>query len=169
MNLIIENDSPDNNHKILKINEHIRNKNPIIIYFYKDDCPYCVETTKEWNKIPFSKFKNKQNLIIAKINKILFDKFNNIGEPAKTYPNIRYIHNNKVYTFTKEGSDRNSVTLENWMNKLYSTTNKKVQFPENNYKYNKILRKQTPFHKRASYSKTLKNYFKKHNKTKTRY
>jgi thiol-disulfide isomerase/thioredoxin len=165
MNLIIENDSPDNNHKFLKINEHIRNKYPIVIYFYKDGCPYCIETTKEWNKIPP---QNKQNLLVVKINKLFFDKFNNIGEPAKTYPNIRYVHNNKVFVFKKEGIDRNAVSLERWINQLYSMTNKKVHFPENNHKYNKILRKQTPFHKPVLRSKTFKHHPKKHNKTRSK-
>ena len=55
------------------------------------------------------------------------------------------------------------------MNQIYSTTNKKVQIPENNKNYNKILRKQTPFHKNVLRSKTFKHHhIKKHNKTRSR-
>ena len=34
--LIIENDTIENNSKIKQINEHIRNKKPAVIYFYKE-------------------------------------------------------------------------------------------------------------------------------------
>jgi len=162
MNLNIEN---ENDSKIIKINEHIRNKNPIVIYFYKDGCPYCIETTKEWNKIPI---QNKQNLLVVKINKLLFHKINNIGEAAKTYPNIRYVHNHKVFHFKKEGIDRNAESLEKWINQIYSMTNKKVHFSEHNNKYHKILRNQTPFHNRVLHTKTYKNRHKKNNKTRHR-
>ena len=112
--LIIENDIPENNSKINHINEHIRNKKPVVIYFYKEGCPFCERTTPEWDKLPNYLSQNKE-LLVVRINKEYYDKLQSVGEKPALYPNIRYVHNSHINTFKKEGDERNAKNLAMWI------------------------------------------------------
>jgi thiol-disulfide isomerase/thioredoxin len=112
--LIVENDTGENNSKIQKINEHVRNKKPVVIYFYKDGCPFCENTTPEWNKLP-NYLSSENNLLVTRINKLLYEKLHSIGEKPSLYPNIRYINGSYIDTFKKEGEERNAKNLAMWI------------------------------------------------------
>jgi len=112
--LIIENDTPENMSKINHINQHIRNKKPVVIYFYKEGCPFCKRTTPEWDKLPNYLSQNK-DLLVVRINKEYYDKLQSVGEKPALYPNIRYVHGSHINTFKKEGDERNAKNLAIWI------------------------------------------------------
>ena len=112
--LIIESDTLENNSKIQQINQHIRNKKPVVIYFYKEGCPFCERTTPEWDKLPNYLSQNK-DLLIVRINKLLYEKLHYIGVKPSLYPNIRYISGSHIDIFKKEGDDRNAKNLAMWI------------------------------------------------------
>ena len=123
--LIIENNNPENISKIQQLNQHIRNKNPAVIYFYKDGCPFCERTTPEWDNLP-NHLSKENDLLVARINKLLFDKFNSIGEKPALYPNIRYINGSNIDTFKKEGDERNTKNLAMWIQQHHKSTQPKI-------------------------------------------
>jgi len=112
--LIIENDTPENMSKINHINQHIRNKKPVVIYFYKEGCPFCERTTPEWDKLPNYLSQNK-DLLVVRINKEYYDKLQSVGEKPALYPNIRYVYGSHIDTFKKEGDERNAKNLATWI------------------------------------------------------
>jgi thiol-disulfide isomerase/thioredoxin len=123
--LIIENNNPENISKIQQLNQHIRNKKPAVIYFYKDGCPFCERTTPEWDNLP-NHLSKENDLLVARINKLLFDKFNSIGEKPALYPNIRYINGSNIDTFKKEGDERNTKNLAMWIQQHHKSTQPKI-------------------------------------------
>lgn len=112
--LIIENDTIENNSKIQQINEHIRNKKPAVIYFYKEGCPFCERTTPEWDKLHNYLSQNK-DLLVVRINKLLYEKLHYIGDNPTLYPNIRYVRGSHIDIFKKEGDERNAKNLAMWI------------------------------------------------------
>jgi hypothetical protein len=114
---IENNTEPNNILSIQKINNNINRKKPIVLYFYMDDCPYCITTTKEWNQIP--KHINREilddELLAIRINQLLFTNLNNVGEKPRSFPNIRYINGNTITQYNKEGVDRNASDLTKWI------------------------------------------------------
>jgi thiol-disulfide isomerase/thioredoxin len=155
--LIIENDTPENNFKIQQINQHIRNNKPVVIYFYKDGCPFCERTTPEWDKLPNYLSKN-DNLLVARINKVLYDKVQSVGDKPMLYPNIRYVHGSHINTFKKEGDERNSKNLSLWIQQ---------QQPKSHSMHKPIYSIKRPIHnflKKPKYKKSLKKIKRKYNK-----
>jgi thiol-disulfide isomerase/thioredoxin len=112
--LIIENDTPENNYKIKQLNQHITSKKPVVIYFYKEGCPFCDRTTPEWDKLPNYLSKNN-DLLVVRMNKLLYEKLQSVGDKPALYPNIRYVNGSRIDTFKKEGDERNAKNLALWI------------------------------------------------------
>jgi thiol-disulfide isomerase/thioredoxin len=146
--IIIENDTPENNSKIQKINHHVRNNKHIVIYFYKDGCPFCEKTTPEWDKLSNYLPTITNDLLFLRINKLLYEKLQSIGEKPMLYPNIRYVHGSHIDTFKKEGDERNSKNLASWILQQLSISKKQPQ---------------SKFLKKPKYKKSIKK-IKRNNK-----
>lgn len=167
--LIIENDTPENNSKINHINQHIRNKKPVVIYFYKEGCPFCERTTPEWDKLPNYLSQNK-DLLVVRINKEYYDKLQSVGEKPALYPNIRHVHDSHINTFKKEGDERNAKNLAIWiqqqlpspLQKLHTKTYIKPisikQFHHKKPKFKKSFRKRK-HHKHNKFTKRRRRYY----------
>jgi hypothetical protein len=112
--LTVENEIPENQIKIQKINQHISNKNPAVIYFYKNGCPFCERTTPEWDKLP-NYLPQNNNILVVRINKDYYEHLQSVGEKPILYPNIRYVHGSRIDTFKKEGDERNAKNLAMWI------------------------------------------------------
>jgi thiol-disulfide isomerase/thioredoxin len=112
--LTVENETPENKSKINQINQHIHNKKPAVIYFYKNGCPFCERTTPEWKKLPNYLSQNK-DLLVVDINKDYYEQLQSVGEKPVLYPNIRYVHGSHIDTFKKEGNERNAKNLATWI------------------------------------------------------
>jgi len=150
--LIIENDTPENNSKITHINQHIRNKKPVVIYFYKEGCPFCERTTPEWDKLP-NYLSQNNDLLVVRMNKDYYDLLQSIGDKPALYPNIRYVNGSHINTFKKEGDERNVKNLAMWIQeqKQPSQQHFSIQRPSK--------------HKKPKFKKSFrKRKNKKHNK-----
>ena len=112
--LTVENEMPENQFKIQKINQHINNKKPVVIYFYKDGCPFCERTTPEWDKLP-NYLSPTNDVLVIRMNKEYYDRLRSVGEKPALYPNIRYVHGSRIDTFKKEGDERNAKNLAMWI------------------------------------------------------
>lgn len=155
--IIIENYTPENNSKIQKVNQHVRNNNPVVIYFYKDGCPFCERTTPEWDKLSNYLPSITNDLLFLRINKLLYEKLQSIGEKPMLYPNIRYIHGSHIDTFKKEGDERNSKNLANWIQQQISISKKQLQpYFLKKPKYKKTIRKRKINNK---FSKRRRQYY----------
>ena len=142
--LIIENDTPENNYKIQQINKHINSKKPVVIYFYKDGCPFCDRTTPEWDNLP-NYLSNNNDLLVVRINKLLYDKLHQIGDNPSLYPNIRYVNGSHINTFKKEGDERNAKNLAMWIQQQQPSSNHSLRpihrFSIKRHYHNKNLKK----------------------------
>jgi hypothetical protein len=139
MNLISIEDanSSENTNNIHKLNQHINDKSPIIIYFYMEHCPYCVTTTSEWNQIPNHINSNniQSNLLAFRINHILYNLLKNVGDEPNSFPNIRYIDHNGIKYYDKEGIERNASNLAKWIEEMNVKNNfKRSNFKKSNFK-----------------------------------
>jgi hypothetical protein len=114
---IENNTEPENILSIQKINNNINRKKPVVIYFYMDKCPYCIKTTDEWNQIPnhINKEILDDELLSVRINQLLFNNLNNVGEQPRSYPTIRYINGNTITQYNKEGIYRTAQDLAKWI------------------------------------------------------
>jgi hypothetical protein len=114
---IENNTDPKNILSIQKINNNINRKKPVVIYFYMDKCPYCIKTTDEWNQIPnhINREILDDELLTIRINQLLFNNLNNVGEKPRSYPTIRYINGNTITQYNKEGEYRTAQDLAKWI------------------------------------------------------
>jgi thiol-disulfide isomerase/thioredoxin len=156
--LIIENDTPENNSKITHINQHIRNKKPVVIYFYKEGCPFCERTTPEWDKLPNYLSQNK-DLLVVRMNKEYYERLQSVGEKPALYPNIRYVHGSHMSTFKKEGDERNAKNLAMWIQQQKQPIHFSIQRPSKPFSIKRF------HHKKPKFKKSFrKRKHHKHNK-----
>ena len=120
MRLIYLSDQHSNEAKqeINNINKHVSDQKPLVIYFYKENCPYCVQTSNEWTNIPQHITEQDNNLMSVKADGSLYNLLDNVGEQPIMFPTIRYVHQNKVVPFTKEGSHRTAYNLAKWIEEM---------------------------------------------------
>lgn len=143
---------------IYNINDHINRQKPTVIYFYKEGCPYCMDTSPKW-KIMQEHIKiTDPDLLAIEMNKVLYDLFQKIGEPPKIFPTIRYIHKNRIDHFTKDGEERTAETIAKWIDDM---TQQKFQqlnpTLHNSHSHDYRLKKKT---KRVRFKLPYNNNFK---------
>ena len=122
MRLIYLSDSQHNEEQqqkqIYNVNQHLNNEKPIVIYFYREKCPYCIQTSKEWANIKQHIEKEDDDLLAVKANGELYDSLENVGDQPRIFPTIRYVYKSKVTPFTKEGSQRTASSLAKWIEEM---------------------------------------------------
>lgn len=118
--LFLNNPQPNQQEKqyIYNVNQHINRQKPLVIYFYREGCPYCTETSKEWMNVRQHIRQKNNDLLFVKANCELYNMMQNVGEKPITYPAIRFVHKDRVIPFTKEGPDRNANTIANWIESM---------------------------------------------------
>jgi hypothetical protein len=109
---------------IHNINQHVSNKKPLVIYFYKEGCPYCIQTSKEWNNIgQYVDNTLNNDLLAVQANSDLYHLLQNVGDQPRMYPTIRYVHKDNVIPFTKEGSERTADSIAKWISEMANRQN----------------------------------------------
>lgn len=104
---------------IQNINRHVYNKKPLVIYFYKEGCPYCVQTSKEWDNIgQYVDNTLNDDLLAVQANCDLYHLLQNVGDRPRMYPTIRYVHKDNVIPFTKEGPERTADSIAKWISEI---------------------------------------------------
>jgi hypothetical protein len=160
--LTVENEMPENQLKIQKINQHISNKKPVVIYFYKEGCPFCERTTPEWDKLP-NYLSQNNDVLVVRMNKDYYEKLQAVGEKPVLYPNIRYVHGSRIDTFKKEGDERNAKNLAMWIQQQQQQQLQPVQlFQEQIQESYPLKQLQRPrYNKFIKKPKSKKNFRKK--------
>jgi len=102
-------DGEENRKNINTINDHLTNKKgKIFMFLYMDNCGHCIQAKKEWDKISESKIK-EDDLIVAEVNHMLFDKFKNVGEKPMGFPTFKYIKGGDIEEYDGERTHRGFV------------------------------------------------------------
>lgn len=120
--IFLNNPQPNQQEKqyIHNVNQHITQQKPLVIYFYREGCPYCIQTSKEWMNIKQYIERKNNDLLFVEANGELYELMQNVGEKPVIYPTIRFIHKNNVIPFTKEGPQRNAYTMAKWIESISS-------------------------------------------------
>jgi thiol-disulfide isomerase/thioredoxin len=164
--LTVENEIPENQLKIQKINQHVGNKKPVVIYFYKNGCPFCERTTPEWDKLP-NYLSPNNDLLVVRMNKDYYEKLQSVGDKPALYPNIRYVHGSRIDTFKKEGDERNAKNLAMWIQQQPQQQQLQQQPSYISYVSPQIKKLYRPRHNNPKYKNKKsfkKRKHKKHNK-----
>jgi thioredoxin-like negative regulator of GroEL len=84
------------------------------VFIHMTGCGHCEAMMANWATL-MKTFKDRDdNLIIAKINSRLQDKFDKMFTGINGYPSINYIKNNKIVE--SYDGDRSAASLANWIN-----------------------------------------------------
>ena len=97
INNIDESDAED---KITQIVDGVKDGKHIFLFLFMDGCGPCNSTKENWKNILGEngtldkKHIDNDDIIVAQINKDLFEKLGNIGHSPSGFPSLRYIKNN---------------------------------------------------------------------------
>jgi len=133
----------------LKLNNAIQynNKNKIFLLIHMEGCGPCMATLPEWKKIEhvLNKFANRNDIVIADIERQALQHVKNIQNPPNSFPTIRYITNKGKFVETYEDSNitNKDRTIDSFVDWISSKTNNENNItksgkPKNN---NKTLKK----------------------------
>lgn len=111
INTIDESDAED---KITQFTDGVKDGKHIFLFLFMDGCGPCNSTKENWKNILGEngtldkKHIDNDDIIVAQINKDLFEKLGNIGHSPSGFPSLRYIRNN--------GTGKNKVFVEEYEN-----------------------------------------------------
>jgi len=157
-----------NDNPIKKLDYFIHNpNNKIFILIYMEGCGPCMVTRPEWEKLKnvlHKNFSNRNDIIIADIEKDFVDKVKYIKSKPNSFPTIRFITNkgNTVENYEDSGvkeEDRRTIdSFVEWIKLKTGENNITVsEIVSDKYKKNKTKFK-TSKYKRKNISK--RNNFK---------
>lgn len=88
MNIVVDSES-----KIPEF-ERLRNKGPVIVWYYADWCGHCTDFDPAWNEYTNKCSNNKINISNAKVNHNIIEKLSYSPE-VQGYPTIQFHHKGK--------------------------------------------------------------------------
>jgi hypothetical protein len=112
-------DSEDNE-KIDKLNEYIKEGKHIFIFFYLQGCGPCNSTKPAWKNIPVG-VTSKSDIVVAEVDQTFFEKLNNVGKECGGFPCIRYIKGKKIEDYD---GDRSTDAFVSWIKEKSHTSHK---------------------------------------------
>jgi thiol-disulfide isomerase/thioredoxin len=130
MNFIVVGENQnDSQQDIDMINQQLDNGKHIFLFTYLDGCGPCKQTTPKWDSIK-DNIKNKNDLIVVRLNSKLFPLLKKMGNEPAGYPSIRYVNQNGVEEYEDSvGSgikDRSTESFLKWIqHKTESSSHKK--------------------------------------------
>ncbi len=113
--LPITDDTTEENKKNLEeLNRHLQEKKPTFLFIYMDGCGPCDSTKEQWEHIKdyVEEDVKKADVIVAQVNKNLFNKLDNVGPEPSGFPTLRYIDNGNIEEYE---SGRSSHALAGWI------------------------------------------------------
>ena len=146
----LNNDDNKKNMEIFK--QHISSGKQGFLFLYMDGCGPCNMTKEAWKDI--NKHIKKQhltnsNIVVAEINKSLFEEMENIGAEPMGFPTLRYINNNGKIVEEYESS-RTPQAFAQWIES-------KISKPQ----FRKQIQSRKVHRKYPVYRKTKHNYHKR--------
>jgi hypothetical protein len=103
-----------NQHNINKLNEHIANGKPTFLFLYMDGCGPCNTTKEEWANIKShipDGFEGN-NVMVAQVNKDLYNSLKGVGSDPLAFPTLRYIEGSDIEEYE---SGRTAEALAGWI------------------------------------------------------
>ena len=144
--------SNENNKKNMEfLKQHIGSGKQGFLFLYMDGCGPCNATKESWkdiNKHIKKQHLSNSNIIVAEINKDLFEEMQNIGSDPMGFPTLRYINKNGKIIEEYESS-RTPQGFAQWIES-------KISRPQ----YRKQIESKKVYHKYPAYRKTKHNYYK---------
>jgi hypothetical protein len=90
----------------------------IFLFTYLDNCGPCNQTKPKWDSMK-DKIKNKNDIVVVRLNSKLFPLLKKMGSEPAGYPSIRYISKNGVEEYedcTASGvKDRSTESFLRWI------------------------------------------------------
>jgi hypothetical protein len=99
------------------LKQHHNSGKQCFLFLYMDGCGPCNMTKESWkdiNKHIKKQHLSNDNVIVAEINKDLFDEMENIGTEPMGFPTLRYI-NNKGKIVEEYESSRTPQAFAQWI------------------------------------------------------
>ena len=111
------------------LNQELDNGKHIFLFTYLDGCGPCNQTKPKWDNMK-DKIKNKNDIVVVRLNSKLFPLLKKMGSEPSGYPSIRYVTTNGVEEYencTGSGvKDRSTESFLRWIeHKLGSSSHKK--------------------------------------------
>jgi hypothetical protein len=100
------------------LNNQLDDGKHIFLFTYLDGCGPCNQTKPKWDSIK-DKVKNKDNIVVVRLNSKLFPLLKKMGNEPAGYPSIRYVNKNSVEEYedcTASGvKDRSTESFLRWI------------------------------------------------------
>jgi len=119
MNFIVIGENQNDPHQeIDMLNNQLDNGKHIFLFTYLDGCGPCNQTKPKWDSIK-DKIKNKDDVVVVRLNSKLFPLLKKMGSEPAGYPSIRYVTSNSVEEYedcTGSGlKDRSTESFLRWI------------------------------------------------------
>lgn len=138
---VIGENQNDPTEDIQMLNQEVDNGKHVFLFTYMDGCGPCNQTKPKWDEMK-NKVKNKNDIIVVRINNKLFPLLKKMGSEPAGYPSIRYITNKGVEEYedcTGSGvKDRSTESFLRWIDhKLGSSSHKKRRHSKSTKRHKK--------------------------------
>ena len=116
--IVIGENQNDPQQDIDMLNRELDDGKHIFLFTYLDGCGPCKQTTPKWDSMK-DKIKNKNDVVVVRLNSKLFPLLKKMGSEPAGYPSIRYVSKNGVEEYedcTGSGvKDRSTESFLRWI------------------------------------------------------
>jgi hypothetical protein len=116
--IVIGENQNDPQQDIDMLNSKLDDGKHIFLFTYLDGCGPCNQTKPKWDSMK-DKIKNKNDLVVVRLNSKLFPLLKKMGSEPAGYPSIRYVNKNGVEEYedcTGSGvKDRSTESFLKWI------------------------------------------------------
>ena len=116
--IVIGENQNDPQQDIDMLNNQVDDGKHIFLFTYMDGCDPCNQTKPKWDDMK-NKIKNKDDVVVVRINNKLFPLLKKMGSEPAGYPSIRYVSRNGIEEYedcTGSGvKDRSTESFLRWI------------------------------------------------------
>ena len=116
--IVIGENQNDPQQDINVLNNSVDDGKHIFLFTYLDNCGPCNQTKPKWDSMK-DKIKNKNDIVVVRLNSKLFPLLKKMGSEPAGYPSIRYVSKNGVEEYedcTGSGlKDRSTESFLRWI------------------------------------------------------
>jgi len=116
--IVIGENQNDPQQDIDMLNNSVDDGKHIFLFTYLDNCGPCNQTKPKWDSMK-DKIKNKNDVVVVRLNSKLFPLLKKMGSEPAGYPSIRYVSKNGVEEYedcTGSGlKDRSTESFLRWI------------------------------------------------------
>lgn len=116
--IVIGENQNDPQQDIDMLNNSVDDGKHIFLFTYLDNCGPCNQTKPKWDGMK-NKIKNKNDIVVVRLNSKLFPLLKKMGSEPAGYPSIRYVSKNGVEEYedcTGSGvKDRSTDSFLKWI------------------------------------------------------